>query len=80
MDKSLSGFRFLLSTVNQKLIQAEKIISLNSPERQLRLGYSIARCNGKIVRRTGDTKVGEDMEVKVIDGIITSEVKNIKKQ
>jgi len=80
LDKSLSGFRFLLSSVSQKLIQAEKIISLNSPERQLRLGYSIARYNGKIVRRTGDAKIGENMEVKVIDGVITSEVKNIKKQ
>jgi len=80
LDESLSGFRTLLSKVNQKVIQAEKSIFLNNPDRQLRLGYSIARCNGKIVRRTGDTKIGEDIDVSVLDGVITSEVKNIKKQ
>jgi len=79
LDKSLSSFRFLLSKVNQRVIQAEKAVFLNDPERQLRLGYSIARCNGKIVRRAGDIKVGENMDVRVLDGIIISEVKNIKK-
>lgn len=80
LDKSLSGFGLLLSAVNQKLVQAEKTVFLNNPERQLGLGYSIARCNGKIVRRIGDAKKGENMDVRVIDGIIFSEVKNIKKQ
>jgi len=79
LDKSLSGFKLLLSAVNQKVIQAEKSVFFNNPERQLRLGYSISRCNGKIIRRTGDTKVGENMDVRVLDGIIISEVKNIKK-
>ena len=80
LGKSLSGFRLLLSAVSQKLAQAEKAVFLNNPERQLRMGYSIARCGGKIIRRIGDAKVGKSIDVRVIDGIITSEVKNIKKQ
>jgi len=80
LNKSFFGFGILLSKVNQKVVQAEKAIFLNNPERQLRLGYSIARCNGKIIRKTGDVKIGENMDVRVIDGVISSEVKNIKKQ
>ena len=80
LNKSFFGFGILLSKVNQKVVQAEKAIFLNNPERQLRLGYSIARCNGKIIRKTGDVKIGENMDVRVLDGVISSEVKNIKKQ
>jgi exodeoxyribonuclease VII large subunit len=79
LNKSLSGFKSLISAVNQKLEQAEKAVSLNNPERQLRLGYSIASCEGKIVRKTGDVKVGKEIYIKVIDGKIISEVKNINK-
>ncbi len=79
MDKFLSGFRLLLSRASQKLKQAEKIIILNSPEHQLRLGYSIAFCGGKIIRRTGDAKIGDDIDLRVTDGTIISQVKNINK-
>jgi len=79
LSKSLSGFKLLLSMVNQKIEQAEKAVFLNDPERQLRLGYSIASYEGKIVRRTGDVKIGKNIYIKVIDGKIISEVKNINK-
>lgn len=77
LDKSLSGFKLLLSAIDQRLAQAEKTILLNNPERQLRLGYSIASINGKIIRRTGDVNVGNIIDIKVSDGKIASEVKNI---
>ena len=79
LNKSLSGFRSLLLAVNQKLGQAEKAVFFNNPERQIRLGYSIASCDGKIVRRTGDVKIGKNIDIKVIDGKIISEVKNINR-
>lgn len=74
-----SGFKYLLLRVSQKLEQADKIISFNNPERQLKLGYSIASCRGKIVRMIKNVKIGEDVDIKVIDGIITSKVNNINK-
>ncbi|MFH1575507.1 MAG: exodeoxyribonuclease VII large subunit, partial [Candidatus Nealsonbacteria bacterium] len=43
-------FRSLLSIIKQKLAEAERVIFLNNPERQLRLGYSIAYISGKIIR------------------------------
>lgn len=78
-NDSLSGFKSLLSAVNQKIEQAEKAVFFNDPERQLRLGYSIASCDGKIVREIKDVKVGKNIYIKVTDGKIVSEVKNINK-
>jgi exodeoxyribonuclease VII large subunit len=80
MEKSLAGFKMLLARVDNKLKQAEKIIALNDPERQLRLGYSIATANGKIIRKIKDVKIGEDIDLKVADGTIGSEVKKINKK
>jgi exodeoxyribonuclease VII large subunit len=77
--KSFSGFKSLLSKVNQQLEQAEKVVNLNNPERQLALGYSIARCNGRIIRTVKNTKIGNNIDVQVTDGTINSEVKNINK-
>ncbi len=79
LNKSLSGFQSLLLTVNQQLEHSEKVITLCSPERQLGLGYSIARSNGKIIRRTENIKIGENIDLRVINGTIISEVKNINK-
>jgi len=79
LDGSLEGFKALLLVVDQNLKEAEKVILLNNPERQLKLGYSIASINGKIIRRAGDAKIGEIIDLKVSDGKIISEIKNINK-
>jgi len=79
LDKSLAGFSSLLLRTSQQLTQAEKIIGLNDPERQLMLGYSIARCNNKIVRSIKNVKIGEGIDVQVSDGKINSQIINITK-
>jgi len=79
LKTSLSGFKYLLSRVNQKIEQADKVINYNNPERQLKLGYSIASYKGKIVKTVKDVKVGESMDIKIIDGLINSKVNNINK-
>ena len=78
-EKSVFGFKSLLSTISQRLEHSVKIIELNNPERQLRLGYSIASHYGKIIKRVDDAKIGENIDLRVIDGKIISEVKNINK-
>ncbi|MBU0547077.1 MAG: exodeoxyribonuclease VII large subunit [Patescibacteria group bacterium] len=77
LNKSLSGFEELLLRVDQKLKYAEKLINLNNPERQLLLGYSIAMINGKIVRKTKDFKIGDNINLRVSDGVIISQVDKI---
>lgn len=68
------GFRNLISMACQKINHLEKIILSASPEHQLGLGYSIATVNGKIVRKTGDVKIGDSLDVNVSDGIINTNV------
>lgn len=74
---SLLGFKYLLTRARQKIEQAERIINFNNPERQLKLGYSIAACRGKIIRTVENVKIGEQIDIKVIDGIIISKVNRI---
>ncbi|MBZ1348592.1 MAG: exodeoxyribonuclease VII large subunit [Candidatus Nealsonbacteria bacterium] len=75
--KSITGFNSLLLITKQQLEHSEKIVYLRNPETQLKLGYSIARCNDKLIRRIKDVNIGKDVDVRVIDGTIISRVKNI---
>lgn len=76
-SRYFSNFKTLLNRVDENLKNAEKIVTLNSPERNLKLGYSIVTYNGKIIRKTTDVKVGQDVDIKVSDGVINSEVKKV---
>lgn len=71
------SFNSLLLRINEQLKTAEKIIATNNPERLLALGYSIATINGKLIKKTKDAKIGQNLEVKVYDGVIISEIKKI---
>ena len=75
----ISGFNSLASKISQQLENSAKIIFLNNPERQLKLGYSIARSRGKIVRTIKSVKLGEDLDIHVADGNIISEIKDIRR-
>ncbi len=77
--KSIFGFNSLLLIIKQQLEHSEEIVYLRNPETQLRLGYSIARCGGRLIRSIRDTKIGEDVDILVADGTIISKVKNINK-
>lgn len=79
INRSFSGLKYLILTAQQNLKHAEKIISINNPERQLNLGYSIAFSDGKIIRNTEDTEIGKNIDLRVVDGTIISQVKNINK-
>ncbi len=57
----------------------EKIIEINNPGRQLKLGYSITRTQGSIVRSVSQVQVGQNIEVSVCDGSFSSDVKKITK-
>lgn len=72
------GFKSLVSRISRQLENSAKIIFLNNPERQLKLGYSIARSGGKIIRKLKDTAIGENIDLKVSDGTIIAETLNLK--
>lgn len=59
----------------ERLVYAWKMIEANNPERQLKLGYSIARIKGKVVRSLSDARSGDELVVAVKDGEINTVVK-----
>jgi len=79
ITKSFSGFKALIFRVNKQLQYIEKAINSHNPERQLDLGYSIARCGDRIIRRIKDVKIGEEIDLRVLDGTIISKIKDINK-
>ncbi|MFA5742766.1 MAG: exodeoxyribonuclease VII large subunit [Candidatus Paceibacterota bacterium] len=77
--KTFSGFAMFLRSAGQQMEYAEKAISLNNPERQLKLGYSIATLKGKILRSVEQAEAGQEIDLRLADGIINSEVKKVNK-
>ena len=76
----------ILANYSQKVVDAknkisffENVISANDPERQLKLGYSIVSFGGRIVRSVRQLARGDVVGIKVSDGKIEAEVKNVKK-
>lgn len=80
ITKSFFGFNALILRVNKQLEYVEKTINSHNPERRLALGYSIAKCDDKIIRRINDVRLGKDINLRVMDGTIISKVKNINKK
>ena len=79
LSKTFSGFEMILRTVSRQMEYAEKAIRLNDPERQLKLGYSIATLKGKVLRSVEQARAGQELDLRLADGIINSEIKKIKK-
>lgn len=57
-----------------RLANFERIIATNNPERQLKLGYSIVRKNGEVVRSIKNVTINDEITTQVSDGVIVSKV------
>jgi exonuclease VII large subunit len=68
-----------LSFVYQRMDIFENTVRLNDPTRQLRLGYSITRHEGKVVRGIRDVRIGACLKTQVSDGVIDSNVEGVHK-
>lgn len=75
----LFNFNYAYKRIQEKLTNIEKSINLHNPERNIKLGYSILKFNGKIIKKISDLKIGDDFESMVSDGIIVSKTKEFKK-
>jgi exodeoxyribonuclease VII large subunit len=65
--------------IKEKIENIEKIIIQNNPERNLKLGYSIAIGEKGIIKNIDNVKIEEVINIKVFDGIINTQVKKTKK-
>jgi exodeoxyribonuclease VII large subunit len=70
-------FERSLEAARQTVALGAQAIKHNDPARQLALGYSIARRNGKVVRSTAGLHAGDEMSLTVADGEISSIIKTI---
>lgn len=78
MENYLVAVKNSLSAAGKQIIYLQDIIESYNPERQLKLGYSIAKINGKILKSAKNTKIGDTLDIALIDGIIDSKVTGTK--
>jgi exodeoxyribonuclease VII large subunit len=76
-DGLVNLFERSLERARQTVALGAQAIKHNDPARQLGLGYSIARRNGKVIRSTAGLSPGEEIALTVSDGEIGSIIKNI---
>lgn len=63
---------------DRRLKDFGRLIDVNDPARNLRLGYSLSYVNGKLARRLSDVKVGDTLSTTLASGHLISEVKELK--
>lgn len=62
----------------EAIMRHERALIAASPARQLRLGYSILAKNGVIIRSIRQLAAGDQLDARVADGMIRTEVRGIK--
>lgn len=60
----------------EKINNYQKIIFTNSPEKQLKLGYTITKVNNKVIKSITQLKKEDIIETAFYDGKVTSVIKN----
>ncbi|MDP1689034.1 MAG: exodeoxyribonuclease VII large subunit [bacterium] len=63
-----------ISAVTEILKFADQSIRLNDPTRQLKLGYSLVRKNGKIIKSVRGLNIGEQLNIEVEDGSLVTKI------
>jgi exodeoxyribonuclease VII large subunit len=66
-----------LAAIRQQLSFSEKAVQLHDPTRQLKLGYSIIRQGGKVIRSVQKLQKGDRMSVQLSDGSVESTIESI---
>ncbi|MDD5433230.1 MAG: exodeoxyribonuclease VII large subunit, partial [Candidatus Pacebacteria bacterium] len=54
-----------------------KTIQANDPQKNLALGYCIARKHNKVIKTTQDFSVGDNFDLQMQDGILNTTVNKI---
>ncbi|MFZ3073652.1 MAG: exodeoxyribonuclease VII large subunit [Minisyncoccales bacterium] len=78
MENSVFSIKNRLSSINQQISYLQNIIESHNPERQLKLGYSITKINGKILKTAQNVEIGDNLDIILADGMINSKATNIK--
>ena len=79
-DIFLTNINRSILRARQRILSLEKLMLTYNPERQLKLGYSIVRSGGSIIKNINQIKVDQAVEVSMGNGSFESEVKKINKK
>ena len=72
--RSLNGVRNLLTAHTHKLEIVDKTLAAADPAIVLKRGYSLTRCNGRVVKGASDLKKGDRLTSVFADGSVESEI------
>jgi len=77
LKKNIQELGYSIKNIGIRISNIQKVIEYNNPERQLKLGYSIIRNKGKVVKKMNQVKKGDNLNIKLSDGEVESEVKKL---
>lgn len=72
-----SHVEFLLLTESRRLDNVERTLQNYSLDNILRLGFAVVRCGEAVVAHSHEARVGERIEIELLDGVIGAEVRDI---
>ena len=72
-----SRLELILTTENNRLNDIERTLRGYSIDKILKLGFAVVRSNDRAVTSVTDRRIGESIDVELIDGILSAEVKSI---
>ena len=75
--RSLDRFNTFTETAADRLFNNSRFIESNSPKKQMKLGYSVVFKDNRVIKSKRGLKVGQDINVKLYDGDIVSEIKRL---
>ena len=67
----------ILSTEQQRLNEAERALESYSIDNILRLGFAVARNQDGAIRSIANTRIGESVDIELLDGVVGAEIKSI---
>lgn len=66
-----------INRIRERISSMERVIKYNDPQRNLKLGYCIAKKNDRIIKSIKDVKIEEDIDLMLSNGVINSKVNKI---
>jgi exodeoxyribonuclease VII large subunit len=76
-DGLLSRVEYMISTEEQRLNAAERTLQSYSLDNILRLGFAVARNQEGALKSIANTRIGESIDIELLDGVVGAEIKSI---
>lgn len=72
-----SRLELIFATENNRLNDIERTLKGYSIDKILKHGFAVVRSNDRAITSVTDRRIGESIDVELIDGILSAEIKNI---